>query len=64
MQLRVYNSLGQEVRTLVDEFQSAGNKSVVWNGKDNAGQSVASGVYVYRMTAGGSVKSQKMILAK
>jgi hypothetical protein len=62
--IKVYNSLGQEVRTLVDEFQQPGYKSVVWDGKNNIGSPVASGSYVYRITAGDYVKSEKMMLAK
>ena len=62
--IKVYNSLGQEVRTLVDGFQEAGYKSVVWDGKNHAGSPVASGTYVYRVTSGNSVKTEKMVLAK
>ena len=62
--LEIYNSLGQKVRTLVNEFQGAGYKSVVWNGRNDAGESVASGSYVYRLVAANHVKTQKMILAK
>ena len=62
--IEIYNSIGQKVRTLVNEFQNAGYKSVMWNGKNDAGESVASGSYIYSLTAGDFVKTQKMILAK
>ena len=62
--IKVYNGLGQEVRTLVDGFQEAGYKSVIWDGKNQIGSPVASGSYMYRVTAGNYVKSEKMILAK
>jgi hypothetical protein len=62
--IRVYNMLGQEVATLVDGFQKAGEQSVVWNGVNNFGQSVASGLYIYRLQAGNTVLSHKMMFAK
>jgi hypothetical protein len=72
VQLRVYDVLGREVRTLVDESRGAGYQSVVWDGMNNDGQSVASGVYFYRIAAGDPssttgawfVQSQKMVLSK
>ncbi len=62
--LKVYNTLGQEVATLVDEFQPAGFRQVEWNGKNQSGAQVGSGVYIYRMKAGNLVESHKMILSK
>jgi hypothetical protein len=62
--LKVYNTLGQEVATLVDDFQSAGFKSATWNGRNEAGVPVTSGVYIYKLTAGNVVKSEKMMLMK
>jgi len=62
--IRVYNMLGQEVATLIDGFQKAGERSVVWHGVNSFGQSVASGLYVYRLQAGSTVMSQKMLFAK
>lgn len=62
--IKVYNLLGQEVRTLVNEFKPAGVFRTVWDGRNNAGQAVATGVYVYRMQAGGIVKSRKMLFVK
>jgi len=62
--IRVYNMLGQEVATLVDGFQKAGEQSVVWHGVNNFGQGVASGLYVYRLQTGSTVMSQKMLFAK
>jgi hypothetical protein len=62
--LRIYNMLGQEVATLVDGFQKAGEKSVTWDGINSFGQSVASGLYIYRLQAGNVTLSQKMLFAK
>jgi len=62
--LSVYNILGQKVKVLLDEHQSAGNKSVKWDGKDDHGQEVTSGVYFYRIQAGDFVQSKKMVLIR
>lgn len=62
--LKVYNILGQEVRTLVRSVESAGFKEVQWDGRDASGQAVASGVYIYRIEAGQFVTSRKMLLIK
>jgi subtilisin-like proprotein convertase family protein len=62
--LKIYNILGQEVRTLVNKNETAGFKSVVWNGKDNMGKAVSSGLYIYRLEAGQFVKSHKMMFIK
>ncbi|MCX6831778.1 MAG: T9SS type A sorting domain-containing protein, partial [candidate division Zixibacteria bacterium] len=62
--LEVLNILGQSVRTLVDGYKSAGNYSVVWDGRDNSQQSVASGIYLYRIVAGDFSETHKMILMK
>ncbi|CUS96985.1 FlgD immunoglobulin-like domain containing protein [Candidatus Chrysopegis kryptomonas] len=62
--LKIYNVIGQEVRTLVNEFRNAGRYTVVWDGKDNFGKVVPSGIYFYRMTAGSFNKTMKMVLAK
>jgi hypothetical protein len=62
--LKIYNLLGQEVRTLVNARQTAGNYKVDWNGKDNAGKAVASGVYLYRLEAGDVKLAKKMMFMK
>ncbi|MDE3001114.1 MAG: cache domain-containing protein [Gemmatimonadota bacterium] len=64
VELAIYNLLGQEVRLLVRQFQSAGNYSVVWDGRDAAGRQVSTGVYLYRLRAGTDVVARKMVLAK
>ncbi len=63
--LKIYNSLGQEVRTLVNEHQNAGFKEIMWDGKNNQGSAVPSGIYMYRLVAGSKfVKANKMTLMK
>lgn len=62
--LNVYNVLGQEVRSLVNARQTAGKKEIVWDGRNNIGQAVSSGVYIYRIEAGNFVQSRKMMFLK
>jgi hypothetical protein len=60
----VYDLLGQEVKTLVAEEKATGTYSLRWNGLDNLGRSVPSGMYLYRMTAGSYSATRKMMLLK
>jgi len=60
----IFNLKGQKVRSLVNEVYSAGAHSVVWNGRDEHGRQVGSGVYFYRMSVGEYVQVRKMILLK
>ncbi len=65
VQLTIHNLLGQRVRTLINGATKApGVYSIVWDGRDNAGLPVASGVYFYRLKAGNFVKTKKMLLLK
>jgi len=62
--IHIYNIQGQVVRTLVDADRDAGDYRVVWNGRDDAGNEVATGIYLYRITAGNFTSTKKMILLK
>ena len=62
--LDVYNLVGQRVSRILDGFQEAGFQSAVWNGTDDAGNRVSSGVYFYRLQAGDFTASKKMVLLK
>jgi len=62
--LAIYNSRGQKVRTLVDDFIEGGEHRVVWNGKDDNNSNVASGIYFYRLHSGSFTESKKTILLK
>ncbi len=64
VRLTIYSVLGQQVRELVDAVQGAGVYQVAWDGRDRAGQSLAPGVYLYRLEAGQQVMVRKMVLAK
>jgi len=62
--LKIYNSLGEEVATLVDNIFNAGTHVVEWNGRNRFNAAVASGVYFYRLTAESFVQTKKMLLIK
>ena len=62
--LRVYNSLSQVIRTLVDEFGAPGTYTVRWDGRDDRGMAVSSGVYLYQLRADGYVETRKLALAR
>ena len=62
--ISIYNVLGQEIKTLVNEVQEYGYHSILWNGKDNFGRDMASGVYFTRMASKGFTQTKKMLLVK
>ncbi|MBL7959831.1 T9SS type A sorting domain-containing protein [bacterium] len=62
--LKIYNLLGQEVRQLFHGKQGAGQQRVLWDGRDERGKELASGIYIYRLDAGKVSKTKKMILVK
>ena len=65
VELTVYNVVGQPVRTLVAEYQSAGRYAVEWDATDDRGHSLSAGMYLYRLQAGGEfLKVKKMLLLK
>jgi len=62
--LRVYDVAGRLVRTLVDGDRKAGRDAAVWNGLDDTGVPVPTGLYLYRLTSGESPITRKMLLLK
>jgi hypothetical protein len=62
--IEVFNILGRKVRTLLDQHMRAGHKLVRWDGRDDQGQEVTSGIYFYRIQAGDLVQCKKMLLLK
>jgi len=60
----VYNIRGQRVRSLVNEEFPVGEYSVVWDGRDEDGRNVGSGVYLYQMRAGEYTETRRMVLMK
>jgi len=64
VELKIYNLLGDEVRTIVQQDQGAGYYSAKWDGKNNQGENVATGTYIYQLRAGSFVKTNKMLLLR
>jgi beta-glucosidase len=64
VKIRIYNIAGQQVRTLVDHYFEPGLYSAQWNGRDSAGQTVTTGVYLYRMECEGFDTVKKMMYVR
>jgi hypothetical protein len=62
--LEIYNARGQKIKTLISDFRVAGEHSVVWDGTDDSGNSMSSGIYFYRLKAGDFVSTKKFTLLK
>jgi flagellar hook assembly protein FlgD len=64
VELAIYNVLGQKIRILVNGKMPAGNYRVQWDGRDDSGQVVASGIYLYRLVAEGQVQVRRMLVVR
>jgi len=64
VRLNIFNLRGQKIRALVDELRTPGMYETRWDGKDEIGQSVASGIYVIQIQAGEMIESRKITLLK
>jgi hypothetical protein len=64
VKLVIYNILGQKVKTLLDQKESAGHKRVTWNGRNEKGEMAGSGIYIYRIQTEQFTQSKKMLLLK
>ena len=64
VRLAVYSAAGQKVRELVSGHMRAGRHSIYWDGRDAAGTPVSSGVYLYRLEAGGRSETKRMLLLR
>ena len=62
--LLIYNVSGQKVRELVNKQQTTGKYQVIWDGRNDAGREVSSGIYLYTMTAGNFKNTGKMVLIR
>jgi len=62
--LKIYNILGQLVRTLVDEEKAPGSYKIIWDGKDNSGKEVGSGIYFYQLRTEEYTATKKMVLLR
>lgn len=64
VRIDIYNSVGELVKTLVNDFYNPGQYKTAWNGTDVFGSTVASGLYIYRMTSQNYIHSKRMLLIK
>ncbi|MBN1154554.1 Ig-like domain-containing protein [candidate division KSB1 bacterium] len=64
VKLTIYDMLGKEVRTLVNEDQRSGDYKVLWNARDNSNADVASGIYIYELSVGNMVQSKRLVLIR
>jgi len=64
VQLNIYDIKGERIKTLVNDFQPAGNYKVQWDGTNSQGSKLSSGVYFYSIKTGSNVSTKKMILLK
>lgn len=62
--LEIYNAIGEKVKTLIDQNYSVGNYSAVWNARDDFGNKVNSGIYIYRLVSDNFVDTKRMVLLK
>lgn len=62
--LKVYDILGRQVKTLVNDYQKPGYYEVTWDGTNDTGTQVSSGIYYYRIQAGSFVETKKLVLVK
>lgn len=62
--LSIFNIAGQKIQTLINSHYSPGIYKIVWDGKDENGRSLSSGVYFYRLKNGNKIESKKMILLR
>ncbi|UCF64807.1 MAG: T9SS type A sorting domain-containing protein, partial [bacterium] len=64
VKLTVFNMLGQKVRTLLNEAMGPGYYDAVWDGRNDTGVNVSSGVYIYKFEAGNYTRVRKMMFLK
>ena len=62
--LGIYNMLGEKIKTLLDDTVAAGEHSINWNGTNDSGKRVSSGIYLIRLSSGENNQMRKMVLLK
>ena len=62
--ITIYDMVGRQVKTLVNQRQDAGYRSVVWDATNDNGKPVSAGIYLYQIQAGGNMQTKKMVLLK
>ncbi len=62
VELKIFDILGQEVKSLINDYLNSGNYTIEWDSRNNNGEKVSSGIYIYRISAGNFFQAKKMIL--
>jgi hypothetical protein len=62
--ITIYDMLGRQVKTLINQIQDAGYRSVIWDATDDYGKPVSAGIYLYQIQAGDFIQTRKMVLLK
>ena len=62
--ITIYDMLGRQVKTLLNQTQDAGYRSVIWDATNDYGKPVSAGIYLYQIQAGGNMQTKKMVLLK
>ena len=62
--ITIYDMLGRKIRTILNEHQDPGYKSLIWNATNNYGKPVSAGIYLYQIKAGEYISTKKMVLLK
>jgi hypothetical protein len=60
----IYDMMGREVKTLINQTQDAGYRSVIWDATNDYGKPVSAGIYLYQIQAGEYISTKKMVLLK
>ncbi|MCK4446155.1 MAG: T9SS type A sorting domain-containing protein, partial [Candidatus Marinimicrobia bacterium] len=64
VKISIYDLLGNEVKTLIDQEQSSGYKRIVWDGTNKYGRKVSGGIYIYQIQTNDFIATRKMVLVK
>ena len=64
VKITIYDMLGRQVKTLINQRQNAGYKSVIWDATNDFGKPVSAGIYLYQIQAGEYMQTKKMVLLK
>ena len=62
--ITIYDMLGRQVKTLINQTQDAGYRSVIWDASNDYGKPVSAGIYLYQIQAGDYIQTKKMVLLK
>jgi len=62
--ITIYDMLGRQVKTLINEYQDPGYRSIIWDATNDYGKPVSAGMYLYQIHAGEYISTKKMVLLK